>query len=390
MGRNCWICDRTFFNAIESEEHLIPNAIGGRKTVRHFICRDCNSGAGQRWESALASQLNYLGILFDIQRQRGRVPSMRLKTANGKIVEVLPGNRRILGKPTHEVSHEGSKTTIHMRDRSVRDIRKRILGIGRKYSQINVNDWMEKISTGQDYDRDPMHVSLTFGGSEFNRSMVKSAAALACDSGLSIKDCDLAVRFLRDECSEYSAGCLFDYYQSDLISSRVPGMPLHCVQITGNPSTGLLLAYVEFFGAVRKVLCLSRTYRSQSMSQQYSINPITGEELDNVIVDLDDSKFTNTIATQTQDGMFAGLNKAMCQIIGAGMELSRQRELDRFIRETWNGCLSRMGKSEADEWTESERICFSECFADSVAPLLLFHMMPIEFPEGFDPSAPVE
>ena len=165
MGRNCWICNRTFSNAIESEEHLIPNAIGGRKTVRHFIFRDCNSGAGQRWESALAIQLNYLGILFDIQRQRGKVPSMRLKTANGKIVEVLPGNRRILGKPTHEVSHDGSKTTIHMRDRSVRNIRKRILGIGRKYSQINVNEWMDKISTGQDYDRAPMHVSLTLGGS---------------------------------------------------------------------------------------------------------------------------------------------------------------------------------------------------------------------------------
>ena len=390
MGRSCWICDRPFSTVTESEEHVIPNAIGGRRTVRHFICRECNSGAGKRWESALASQLNYLGILFDIRRQRGRVPPMRLKTASGKIVEVLPGNRRILGKPTHEVSHEGSKTTIHMRDRSVRNIRKRIRGIGRKNPQINVDEWMNRISTGQDYDSDPMHVSLTFGGSEFNRSMVKSAAALACDSGLSMEDCDLSVRFLRDEGSEYHDGCLFDYYQGDLVSNRVPGMPLHCVHITGNPSTGLLLAYVEFFGAVRKVICLSRAYRSHSMSQQYSINPITGEEISHIIVDLDDSKFTNTIATQTQDGMFAGLNKTVNQIIGAGMELSRQRELDRVIRDTWNTCLSHIGKSEEDEWTESDRIRFFDCVADSVAPLLVFHMMPIEFPEGFDPSAPSE
>ena len=171
--RSCWICNRTFSGAIESEEHLIPNAIGGRKTVHYFICSDCNNGTGERWDSALADQLNYFGILFDIKRQRGKVPSMRLKTAGGKIVEVLPGNRRVVGEPLHQVSHEGNTTTIYMRDRSVRNIRKRIRGIGRKYSQINVDEWMDKISTGQDYDTDPMGISLALGGPAFDRSIVK-------------------------------------------------------------------------------------------------------------------------------------------------------------------------------------------------------------------------
>ena len=118
MSRTCWLCERAFIDSSMSDEHIMPNAIGGRTTVRGFICRDCNNGAGERWDAALTSQLNFLALLFDISRQRGAVPSMRF-TTTGKTVEVLPGNRGLIGQPVHEVPQDGKTINIRMQDRSV-------------------------------------------------------------------------------------------------------------------------------------------------------------------------------------------------------------------------------------------------------------------------------
>jgi 5-methylcytosine-specific restriction endonuclease McrA len=40
----CVLCENTITAETESEEHLIPNALGGRKKVSGFLCRDCNRG----------------------------------------------------------------------------------------------------------------------------------------------------------------------------------------------------------------------------------------------------------------------------------------------------------------------------------------------------------
>ena len=101
--------------------------------------------------------------------------------------------------------------------------------------------------------------------------------------------------------------------------NRTHEFPMHCVYVTGNPSSGMLLAYVELFGVIRRVVCLSQKYDSRRMSKLYSINPITGQELQAIQVDPDDSRFFGEITAQTQDGMLAGLNRAFRSVIGAGM-----------------------------------------------------------------------
>ena len=52
---HCALCEAPFDEANDSREHVIPNAIGGRKAVRDFICRQCNNTTGAYWDNELAA-----------------------------------------------------------------------------------------------------------------------------------------------------------------------------------------------------------------------------------------------------------------------------------------------------------------------------------------------
>ena len=61
---NCALCDIIITNENDTKEHIVPNAIGGRKKIKGFICRACNSTSGDSWDKELAKQLNPLSLFF--------------------------------------------------------------------------------------------------------------------------------------------------------------------------------------------------------------------------------------------------------------------------------------------------------------------------------------
>ena len=62
----CVICDDIISTENDSEEHVLTEAIGGRLTVKGFICRRCNNRAGHTWDAQLASQLHPLSLIFGV------------------------------------------------------------------------------------------------------------------------------------------------------------------------------------------------------------------------------------------------------------------------------------------------------------------------------------
>ncbi len=69
VAGQCTLCSCSLTADNNTEEHIIPNAIGGRKKVQGFICRTCNSESGSEWDNELARQLNPLSIHLGIRRQ---------------------------------------------------------------------------------------------------------------------------------------------------------------------------------------------------------------------------------------------------------------------------------------------------------------------------------
>jgi hypothetical protein len=109
------------------------------------------------------------------------------------------------------------------------------------------------------------------------RSVVKAAVAFAFHSGIPIEACDLAVAYLRDEAAEPAFG---DYFERDLVSERpTTGVPIHCVAVSGDPETGMLLGYAEYFGVQRVVVCHSQSYAGPAIERCYGLDPTTGKTI---------------------------------------------------------------------------------------------------------------
>ena len=310
---------------------------------------------------------------------------MKVKTAGGHVEELLPGNRRVIGKPVHEVTRERGIANIHMRDKSAKNLRKRIKGLARKYPKLNSHELVERVVESREYRNDPAGVKFSVGGPLADRSIVKAATALAFAMGVRAECCDLAIDYLRTEEVDYQEGCYFDYYAKDLVTSRPRGLPLNCVYVAGKPGSRLLLAYVELFGVVRRVICLSRKYKMDAISGLCAVDPVSGKELQDIVVDLDDT-ILESARSQMYNDIVGGRYEALNTIVGSGIVISRRRELRRVVEESWTECLSVIGKKEGDEWTLEDKREFSECMANSVAPLLTYYMEPMSFPEDFDPS----
>ncbi|MCF7993378.1 MAG: HNH endonuclease [Chromatiaceae bacterium] len=279
----CALCGSELTAATDSREHLIPNAIGGRKKVRGFICSTCNNGTGESWDSELAKNLNGLSVLFNVKRERGEVPDEEVATTSGEMLTYPADGPMVPRNPKFESTPTNAGVEINIAARSVREARQMMKGVKKKYPQINLEDLLSKSEVVSRYPNEYVHFSLCFGGPLAGRAVVKMALCLAVSNGIAPEKSAIARRYLLDEEAD---ACFGYFYARDLVRARPDGVPIHCVAIRGCPKSGLLLGYVELFGVQRSVVCLNDRYDGAEIDASYTLDPRSGQEI-SLPVDLD-------------------------------------------------------------------------------------------------------
>lgn len=317
--------------------------------VRGFICGSCNNNAGRSWDAALASQLHPLSLLFSIRRRRGPIPGLEVATTAGERVVMKPDGSFSPIHPTYSMERTEAGIKIGIRARSLREARKMLSGVKRKYPQID----SDRILAGAQISTTPLqgavHHQLAFGGEIAGRSIVKSTLALAHLAGVPIDLCHDALSYLRDPAR---SPCFGYYYASDLLRARPVDMPLHCVSVEANPETGLILGYAEYFGVRRVVVCLGRTYRGDRAEKTYALDPRTGQALDlSVRLEFGASE----IAAIFDDRMAPGgaIEEAFAAVMPGALrrrfEMQRERAAKQAAEYAFANCGARLGEILTEE-----------------------------------------
>jgi len=123
----CLYCDTEFNDNNGSKEHIIPNALGGRKKTRNACCKDCNNSFGESIDFALASNFQEIASLLNIQRERGEPREIKNAIGeDGEKYRILPGGKpdRLSAKPI--VIEDGGKTTYHAQFSTI-DIKSKVV-----------------------------------------------------------------------------------------------------------------------------------------------------------------------------------------------------------------------------------------------------------------------
>ena len=277
----CWLCDNEL---TMTREHIIPESMGGKKTVRGFICRHCNSRTGAEWDAAV-SEFESWKFLLD--------PNLRINPRQGKPLPVSMADtgmnafmdsgvhvRLGYNAPVITEDESGQVTYRFTRDASqlddLFDTMNRLLQ--RKGKPLMTRDEFNARIEHRVNEGPVITFSLQMDMPKYYRSLVKTSMAMAFSVGINPTECGNAVGYLRDETME----------EEGVVS--LPGMSLkrifdewihyHAVTIFGFPDSRQLVGEVLYFGSVSGLVLLSDSYDGSRIIAGHSINLKTGEYVD--------------------------------------------------------------------------------------------------------------
>ena len=366
-GMKCALCETPLTAGNATREHVIPNALGGRKTVRNFICEPCNSTSGHEWDAALVRQLEPLCAMLDIRRGRGRTRPARVKTLGGKPVRMHPDGTMTSASHLFERKEREGRVEVRIQAGTTAEVRKRVSQLARKHPQVDVEEVMKTAKASG--SGEAVEIPLEVGGLQAGRSVVKSCLAMACDSGLATSNCGEARRFLLDD----GEPCYGFHCGPDLVRNRPDGTFFHCVHVCGDPERGRLLGYAEYFGWLKFVACLSRSYEGAAFSRGYAIDPVSGRQLD-LAVDLAlDAAAVAEIFEQARTD-FSEHFRDLAALVGAWKEIDRSRARSRAIDSALKAACEECGIREGDIPSDGQAAAFARAVARQLVPHLLHEL----------------
>lgn len=263
--RKCALCPDTLSAKNKTKEHIIPNAIGGRKKTTGFICNNCNNKLGGDWDSDLAKQLNWFCLAVGINRERGESPKQIVQTIEGEMYWMLKDGSFTPEKSSYSEEDLGGKIKIDLTAKTIEEAKQRLKGISRKYPKFDVKTALSELELTTNYLDSPLHVRLSLGGPNAGRSLVKTAYAFASECGVSHAQCEKALEYLLNPKAEAIPFGLA--YLSDLVDGRPKDRIFHCVSLHGDPKKMRLWSYIEYFGIFRIVVLLSERYAGPCINE---------------------------------------------------------------------------------------------------------------------------
>jgi len=364
----CALCDTKLTLHNMSKEHIIPNAIGGRKVIKNFICNPCNNQTGESWDAALSKQLHDMSLFLSINRQRKPVPHKDFKTVKGDDIRIKPNGQMGLIKPTCEIEETTKGLEINLQVRDEKELKIKLKEIQKKYSgfHIDQNKLLNQAEKKSFYISDMIKFSAAIGGREEGKSIVKTAWAFAVSNGLQAKICEHAKAYLIED----KKACFGYYYEKDLIKNRPIGVPIHCLSIKGNPTNKQLIAYVEYFGVYRMIIGLSNNYRGSAFSSTYAINPVIGKEIE-IDVELDLSPDDVEATYRYEKYMEEEIREAFNVVLSARQDKSYENELSKVVAQSYEQACARLGLSEGDVLSPKQAREFSKLISANMEQFLL-------------------
>jgi|26BtaG_2_1085354.scaffolds.fasta_scaffold13930_2 hypothetical protein len=353
----CALCDTVINQENNTKEHIIPNAIGGRKKVENFICEDCNKKSGGTWDIALIKQLEPLSLLFDIKRERGEVKPNTFTTTKGEKITLRANGTMTLGSQSFKQTPiEGGGTQFSGKAQTMSQAKDMLKSMKKKDPDLDIDSIYGSLKENSIYCEDEIVFDISFGGHEAGRSLVKSAVAWAFESGISLEDCDEAIYYLKNPNAEK---CFGYFYKSDLVKNRTKGVPIHCISVKGCSKKKQLIAYIEYFGIYRIILRLGSNYQGKDTISTYGINPMTGQTIDlKVDINLSDDEIRETYNYQS---LFEDkIEESLSEVISTAQKLSVEKELSRVVHNEGEKAFKQCGATLGDTPTGKHKKKFMD------------------------------
>ena len=256
-----------------SEEHIIPQALGGKLSA-WIYCKDCNDQFGKEIDSELIKRIGYLGIALGIKRERGKSQSYDVTSVKNGTELTFDGKEFKRKKPVVKIEKESNKVkSVDIRARTQEELKRLSANISKKYGLT------DEIKHFEEHHPGPTDTvtELVFDNPLIRRCISKIAYSLVCTKLTS----DIVLSDFFDEIRNYirfgstTHLATVNYVHTSFMTDNI--RPLHKVHISLNRSKCLIIGFVSLFGTFRYTALLSRTFKSSFdwPGLDHTIDPVT-------------------------------------------------------------------------------------------------------------------
>ncbi|WHU85416.1 HNH endonuclease [Pantoea agglomerans pv. betae] len=371
----CIVCSNDITIENDSNEHVIPNSIGGKLVIRGFLCRTCNSKAGDKWDLELSKQLNLFSLLLGgVKRDRGTTPDEVFKTISGREIRLANEGVMSIARPQFITEEKDGKTHFSFSAPSMKQAQQFVRDMCKKHPSLNQQDLMDNLVLKNSYlNGDALVFQPNFGGDDSGRSLVKTILAFSAKVGIDPFLCNKAIDYLSRD-GEPNFGY---YYSDDVIINRSFEKPMHCLAVHADPATGLVIGYLEYFGVWRIISLMSDCYSGDEIKKSYYIYPENSEDGEfDFTLPFDKEVLTASYNYEKYDPEILhaafGVFLKYCQV------KDREREQERIIAQAWNDALEKMNLKEGDEFTEAQMLEFSRYITNSLHPYMMSQLRKVK------------
>ena len=278
---HCWLCRALLTSENRSQEHIIPKALGGKRTVKDFLCRRCNNTTGTKWDAALVEAFKPLDFMASSRDWAEQPRNFDLRQIKNRHETVSGNETRTIyrGGGDSVTSFDGRELKARFNSPSETQSLQILQSILRKYAVPieKRNDLTDEVILQFKRERESGHSVETVIAVNFpsvGRSLVKSTLALACAEGVSQEDCGYILPDWREDDNRILIG--FPDWEV-LPAEKLADV--RCVVVSGSRETGILVGFAHLFW-LSMMIPLSVPYKGPSIHAVYAFNAKTREEVE--------------------------------------------------------------------------------------------------------------
>lgn len=279
IAKRCYSCKNLLDLENKSEEHIIPNSIGGKIKSYWLLCRNCNSRFGNTIDSDFAKSYEDIVAMLNLKRDRPKEYIVKnLKSSDGESYHLINGRSPTPVKPTINIDREDNKLQITARDRAHLD--EIISGLKRKFPNLDDSKLEEKLSGQNTYLESPLTLKMKFGGEGYLLALAKMAVNFYLYQGgnqIFLKEI-IDVLNKKVKIDDHIHFCYIDQevvWKEEEVS--------HQIYIKGNKEERLLYAYIILFSSNAFIVNLSNDYHGEDIEMGICYDVLRNINLEKII-----------------------------------------------------------------------------------------------------------
>ena len=275
----CWLCETLLTEENQSQEHIIPAALGGKRTVSDFLCRRCNNSTGSKWDAALVESNKPMDFIASsrVWQEAETPPEFDLGNRANRHETVSEDKTRTMyrGGGDSVTWVDGQIRHVEIAAYSETQMQQIAEGIRRKYG-ISREKWANAEQRGKNRSEDHwIQTGIMMNMPKATQAMVKSMLALAYMVGVTREECRGVLEHWRTDNNLY----LGDLPEWEVLPAE-ESINLRFVAVSGSHETGALLGFTNLLGFMTMIMPLVFPYEGPPRNAVYAFNTKTGTEVD--------------------------------------------------------------------------------------------------------------